>query len=214
MSDKIAQNDLKTTNSTGPLIEAFMGLAPEIDDTAFIAASAVVSGAVRIGADCSIWHNVTLRGDANYITIGAGTNIQDNSCVHIDSAIYPTIIGQNVTIGHSAIIHACTLGDASFVGMGAIVMDGAIIESGAMVAAGAMVTPGKIVPSGELWAGRPAKKMRDLSENEKQGLHLSAGRYIEFGRAYRLGEAGGPYHHFTPRPLPPRSLPPQDEPSS
>ena len=192
----------KDSSQNTPLIESFMGLSPEIDETAFIAGSAVVSGAVRIGADCSIWHNVTLRGDANYITIGAGTNIQDNSCVHIDSARYPTIIGENVTIGHSAIIHACTLQDNSFVGMGAIVMDGAIVESGAMVAAGAMVTPGKIVPSGELWAGRPAKKMRELSSDEVKEITKSATRYVEFGRAYRLGEAGGPYKLFTPRPLP------------
>ena len=192
----------KDSSQNTPLIESFMGLSPEIDETAFIAGSAVVSGAVRIGADCSIWHNVTLRGDANYITIGAGTNIQDNSCVHIDSARYPTIIGENVTIGHSAIIHACTLQDNSFVGMGAIVMDGAIVESGAMVAAGAMVTPGKIVPSGELWAGRPAKKMRELSSDEVKEITKSATRYVEFGRAYRLGEADGPYKLFTPRPLP------------
>ena len=192
----------KDSSQNAPLIENFMGLSPEIDETAFIASSAVVSGAVRIGADCSIWHNVTLRGDANYITIGSGTNIQDNSCVHIDSARYPTIIGENVTIGHSAIIHACTLQDNSFVGMGAIVMDGAIVESGAMVAAGAMVTAGKIVPSGELWAGRPAKKMRTLSPNEIEEITISAARYVEFGRAYRLGEAGGPYELFTPRPLP------------
>ena len=192
----------KDSSQNAPLIESFMGLSPEIDETAFIAGSAVVSGAVRIGADCSIWHNVTLRGDANYITIGSGTNIQDNSCVHIDSARYPTIIGENVTIGHSAIIHACTLQNNSFVGMGAIVMDGAIVESGAMVAAGAMVTAGKIVPSGELWAGRPAKKMRSLSPNEIEEITISAARYVEFGRAYRLGEAGGPYELFTPRPLP------------
>ena len=192
----------KDSSQNAPLIESFMGLSPEIDETAFIAGSAVVSGAVRIGADCSIWHNVTLRGDANYITIGSGTNIQDNSCVHIDSARYPTIIGKDVTIGHSAIIHACTLQNNSFVGMGAIVMDGAIVESGAMVAAGAMVTAGKIVPSGELWAGRPAKKMRSLSPNEIEEITISAARYVEFGRAYRLGEAGGPYELFTPRPLP------------
>ena len=197
MSDKLSQKP-------GPIVEDFMGLSPEISETAFIASSAVISGAVRIGDEASIWHNVTLRGDANYITIGDGTNIQDNSCVHIDSAIYPTIIGRHVTIGHSAIIHACTLGDHSFVGMGAIIMDGAVVETGAMVAAGAMLTPGKIVPSGELWAGRPARKMRDLSDTEKEGLKTSALRYIEFGRAYRLGEAGGPYHYFTPRLLPPK----------
>ena len=198
MSDKLSQNG-------GPIIESFMGLSPEISQSAFLASSAVISGAVRIGDDVSIWHNVTLRGDANYITIGKGTNIQDNSCVHIDSSRYPTIIGDYVTIGHSAIIHACTLGDESFVGMGAIVMDGAVIEPQAMVAAGAMVTPGKTVPSGELWAGRPAKKMRDLTEGEMAELRISALRYIEFGRAYRLGEAGGPYQYFTPRPLPPKT---------
>ena len=200
MSDKFLQK----AKYPKCIVEDFMGLSPEISETAFIASSAVVSGAVRIGDEASIWHNVTLRGDGNYITIGDGTNIQDNSCVHIDSAIHPTIIGRHVTIGHSAIIHACTLGDHSFVGMGAIVMDGAIIEAGAMVAAGAMVTPGKTVPTGELWAGRPARKMRDLTDKEKEGLKTSALRYIEFGRAYRLGKAGGPYHYFTPRPLPPK----------
>ena len=209
MSDKSSKKDTVAQSSPqqsahAPLIESFMGLSPEISDNAYIAASAVVSGAVRIGAHASIWHNVTLRGDANYITIGEGTNIQDNSCVHIDSAHYPTIIGRHVTIGHSAIIHACTIEDTAFVGMGAIIMDGAVIKTGAMVAAGAMVTPGKIVPTGELWAGRPAKKMRALSEAEIEGLTHSANRYIEFGRAYRLGEAGGPYHYLTPRPLPPK----------
>ena len=198
MSDKMNMNG----NKTGPIIESFMGLAPEISQSAFIASSAVISGAVRIGDDASIWHNVTLRGDGNYITIGPGANIQDNSCVHIDSAKYPTIIGRHVTIGHSAIIHACTLEDGCFVGMGAIVMDGAVVESGAMVAAGAMVTPKKRIPTGELWAGRPAKKMRDLTSEEVRALQISADRYIEFGRAYRLGESGGPYQYFTPKPLP------------
>ena len=195
----------KDSSQNTPLIESFMGLSPEIDETAFVAGSAVVSGAVRIEADCSIWHNVTLRGDANYITIGKGTNIQDNSCVHIDSSTHPTIIGEDVTIGHSAVIHACTLQDKSFVGMGAIVMDGAVVETGAMVAAGAMVTPGKTVPSGELWAGRPAKKMRELNAREIEEITVSAKRYIELGRAYRLGEAGGPYQLFSLRPLPPRT---------
>ncbi|MGC6531149.1 MAG: gamma carbonic anhydrase family protein [Candidatus Puniceispirillaceae bacterium] len=199
MSDKNTSSSIKM----GPIIESFMGLSPEISDTAFLASSAVISGAVRIGDDANIWHNVTLRGDANYITIGQGTNIQDNSVVHIDSSQYPTIIGEKVTIGHSAVIHACTLEDRSFVGMGAIVMDGAVVQTGAMVAAGAMVTPGKTVPSGELWSGRPAKKMRELSEAEQEEITKSADRYIELGRAYRLGKSGGPYHLFTPRPLPP-----------
>ena len=202
MSDHNKEKMPSELGKTGPTIEGFMGQYPEIDETAYLASSAVISGDVRIGADSSIWHNVTLRGDANYITIGTGTNIQDNSCVHIDSSRFPTIIGDYVTIGHTAIIHACTLGDRSFVGMGAIVMDGAVVEPEAMVAAGAMVTPGKRVPTGELWAGRPAKKMRDLTAEERASLQKSADRYIEFGRAYRLGKAGGPYQHFTVRPLP------------
>ena len=182
-----------------------MDLWPEIDDTAYLASTSAIMGAVRIGADVSVWHQVTLRGDANYITVGAGTNIQDNSCVHIDSARHPTIIGKRVTIGHNAVIHACTLEDACFVGMGAIIMDGAVVESHAMVAAGAMVTPGKRVPSGELWAGSPAKFMRHLSAEEQQLIEVSADRYIELGRAARLGKDGGPYALFTPRPLPPQT---------
>ena len=110
-------------------IAAFMDLVPEIDSNAFIAPTAAVIGAVRIGANSSVWHQVTMRGDNNYITVGENTNIQDNSCVHIDSVKLPTIIGNNVTIGHSAIIHACTIEDRGFVGMGSIVTDGAVIES-------------------------------------------------------------------------------------
>ena len=191
--------------SAHPNIETFMGMTPELSESAYIARSAALIGAVRVGADCSIWHQVTLRGDANYISIGDGTNIQDNTCVHIDSARYPTVIGNRVTIGHSAIIHACELQDSCFIGMGAIIMDGAVVESHAMVAAGALVTPGKIVPSGALWAGSPAKEMRKLSTDEIDMIETSAERYIELGRAARFGDDGGPYKLFSPRPLPPRS---------
>lgn len=190
---------------TKPYIEDFMGMKPELDDTAYIANSAALIGAVRVGADTSIWHQVTLRGDANYILIGDGTNIQDNTCVHIDSARYPTLIGNRVTIGHSAIIHACELQDSCFIGMGAIIMDGAVVESHAMVAAGALVTPGKRVPSGALWAGSPAKEMRKLTDAEIEMIDTSAERYVELGRAARLGHDGGPYTLFSPRPLPPRA---------
>ena len=147
---------------------------------------------------------MTLRGDANYITIGKGSNIQDNSVVHIDSGTLPTIIGEYVTVGHGAIVHACTLQDNSFVGMGAIVLDGAVVESGAMVAAGALVPPGKTVPSGQLWAGSPAKLMRELDEATQHKFLQTAHKYVEFGRAARLGLAGGPYK-FTPVPLPPKT---------
>ena len=182
-------------------IEPFLGQKPNIDKTAFIAKSAAIIGAVKIGEDCSIWHHTTIRGDANYVTIGKGTNLQDNSVVHIDSARFPTIIGDFVTIGHSAIIHACTLENHSFIGMGAIIMDGAFINSFSMIAAGALVTPGKNVPSGELWAGSPAKKKRDLTTDEFKMIETSAERYIEIGRASKLGKSAGPFSYFSVKPI-------------
>jgi carbonic anhydrase/acetyltransferase-like protein (isoleucine patch superfamily) len=192
------------TGPARPFIAPFLDLYPEIDHTAFIAATAAVVGAVRIGAGSSIWHQVTLRGDNNYITVGDGTNIQDNSCVHINSKDYPAIIGNHVNIGHSALVHACTLHDHAFVGMGAIVLDGAAIESDAMLAAGAMLTPGKRIPTGELWAGRPARKMRDLTPEDIANNRRIARHYVEVGRAHRLGAAGAPFVDMHTHPLPPR----------
>ncbi len=185
-----------------PFIESFLGHTPDINKTAFIAKSAAIIGAVEIGKGCSIWHHTTIRGDANYIKIGKGTNIQDNSVIHIDSSEFPTIIGDNVTIGHSAIIHACTLETHSFIGMGSIVMDGSVVSSFSMVAAGALVTPGKKIPKGELWAGSPAKKMRDLTTQEFKMIKVSAKRYIELGNAARLGEEAGPFSYFSARQVP------------
>lgn len=187
-----------------PHIAAFLDHSPEIDDRAFIAPTAAVIGAVRIGADSSIWYQVTVRGDNNYITIGTGTNIQDNSCIHISSREFPTIIGNYVSVGHSALVHACTLEDHSFVGMGAIVMDGAVIESDAMLAAGALLTPGKRIPSGELWAGRPATKMRMLTPQDIADNRRIARHYIEVGRAHKQGIEGAPYQDMHSHPLPPR----------
>ena len=148
------------SSPTPPHIAAFLDHSPEIDDRAFIAPTAAVIGAVRIGADSSIWYQVTVRGDNNYITIGTGTNIQDNSCIHISSREFPTVIGNYVSVGHSALVHACTLEDHSFVGMGAIVMDGAVIERDGMLAAGALLTPRTRIPSGELWAGQPITRLK------------------------------------------------------
>ena len=192
------------TGPTRPYIAPFLDLYPEIDDTAFIAATAAVVGAVRVGAGSSVWHQVTLRGDNNYITVGDGTNIQDNSCVHINSKDYPVIIGNHVNIGHSALVHACTLHDHAFVGMGAIVLDGAVIESDAMLAAGAMLTPGKRIPAGELWAGRPARKMRGLTPQDIANNRRIAQHYVEVGRAHRLGASGAPFVDMHTQPLPPR----------
>ena len=187
-------------------IASFLGQTPEIDGTVFLACTAAIIGAVRIGKHSSIWHQVTVRGDNNYITIGDCTNIQDNSCIHIDSRKFPTRIGNHVTIGHSAIIHACDIGDYGFVGMGAIVMDGCVIEPTGMLAAGAMLTPGKRIPAGELWAGRPARKMRDLSDEDLAFNVESAAHYVEVARAHRLGENGAPFDRMRSRPLPPRDV--------
>ena len=185
-----------------PHIAAFLDHVPEIDDRAFIAPTAAVVGAVRIDADSSIWYQVTVRGDNNYIIIGTGTNIQDNSCIHISSREFPTIIGNYVSVGHSALVHACTLEDHSFVGMGAIVMDGTVMECDAMLAAGAMLTPGKRIPSGELWAGRPARKLRMLTPKEIAENRRIARHYIEVGRAHKYGPDGAPFHNMHSHPLP------------
>ncbi|MGB1867063.1 MAG: gamma carbonic anhydrase family protein [Candidatus Puniceispirillaceae bacterium] len=192
------------SSPTPPHIAAFLDHSPEIDDRAFIAPTAAVIGAVRIGADSSIWYQVTVRGDNNYITIGTGSNIQDNSCIHISSREFPTVIGNYVSVGHSALVHACRLEDHSFVGMGAIVMDGAVIEPTGMLAAGAMLTPGKVIPAGELWAGRPATKMRMLTPQDIADNRRIARHYIEVGRAHKQGIDGAPYQDMHSHPLPPR----------
>ena len=192
------------TSPSKPFVAPFLGHYPEIDASAYIAETAAIVGAVRISSNSSIWHQVTLRGDNNFITVGEGTNIQDNSCVHISSHDYPTIIGNYVNIGHCALVHACDLHDHAFVGMGSIVMDGSIIETDGMLAAGSLLTARKNIPAGELWAGRPARKMRDLSADEIADNRRIAQHYIEVGRAHRLGAAGGPFVNMHTHPLPPR----------
>lgn len=162
----------------------FKGKKPKINSSAFIAPGVAVAGDVEIGAGSNIWFQCALRGDVHFIKIGENTNIQDGSICHVTTAKYSLNIGSNVTVGHGAILHGCTLNDFSFVGMGAIVMDGAIVETDAMVAAGALVTPGKKVPSGELWAGNPAKFMRHVTEAEKEYIRWSANHYKELGATY------------------------------
>ena len=173
---------------TGPLILPFGGKTPKIHDTAFIAPGAVIIGDVEIGPQASIWYNVVVRADINAIRIGARSNVQDGSVIHVESDYgdggHPAIIGDDVLIGHMAIVHGCTLLDRAFVGMGAIVMDGCVIEGDAMLAAGAMLTPGKRLPSRQLWSGRPAKYMRDLTDEAIAGMQRGVTGYVHEGQLH------------------------------
>ncbi len=171
-----------------PLLRSYKGMTPKIAQDTFIAENAVIIGDVEIGAQSSIWYGCVLRGDVEKIRIGARSNIQDGTIVHVTADRFGTYIGDDVLVGHNAVIHGCTLEDGAFVGMGAVVLDGAVVEGGAMVAAGALVTPGKRVKSGELWGGNPAKKMRDLSTEQIAGLKQGTDHYVEVAAEYRKEE--------------------------
>jgi carbonic anhydrase/acetyltransferase-like protein (isoleucine patch superfamily) len=172
------------------------GKSPAVDPTAFIAPGVHLIGDVEIGPQSSIWYNCVLRGDINRIRIGARTNVQDGSVIHVDSPKpgrsqgHPTLIGDDVLIGHLAMVHGCILHDRAFVGLGAIVMDGCEVEGDAMLAAGAMLTPGRRVPSGQLWAGRPAKYVRDLGEADIEGMRAGVAHYVELGRRHAAALSG------------------------
>ncbi len=163
---------------------SFKGTTPYIGKRVFVAPTAFIIGDVSVGDNTNIWFGVTIRGDVNTIRIGSDTNIQDGTVCHVTYKTGPLTIGSRVTIGHSAVLHACTLQDESFVGMGAIVMDGAVVESGAMVAAGALVPPGKTVKTGEVWAGTPAKFLRNMTKEEIKYLPWSAMHYVALGHKY------------------------------
>ena len=162
----------------------FKGRLPSIDPSTFVAPSAYIIGDVEIGEDSGIWYGCTIRGDSNEIRIGKRVNIQDGTVVHVASEGQGTYIGDDVTIGHMALIHACTLEAGCFIGMKACVMDGATVESGGMVAAGALVSPGKIVKSGEVWAGVPAKPLRQISEKDKALMNWTANHYVELAKEH------------------------------
>ncbi|MFL2770518.1 MAG: gamma carbonic anhydrase family protein [Rhodospirillaceae bacterium] len=172
-------------HSEKPRLLPWKGVMPSVADDAFVAPSVTIIGDTEIGSMASIWFNVVLRGDVNFIRIGARTNIQDGTIVHVASQGPPTIIGQGVVVGHLAMIHACNLDDGCFIGMSAVVMDGAVVETGAMVAAGALVPPGKRVGAGQLWAGTPAKYVRDTTEEERSSFSTQIQRYVDLGQTYR-----------------------------
>ena len=176
-------------------------MLPKVSEEAFIAETAVLIGDVEVGPGSSIWYGCVLRADVNRIRIGRGTNIQDGTVIHCDhdpqgdyretGGGFPTLIGDDVTVGHMALLHACTLESGSFVGMRATVMDEVVVEGGAMVAAGALVTPGKRIPSGEIWAGSPAKQFRDVSAAQRANFDYSARHYSALAKRYLERQRSG-----------------------
>lgn len=163
----------------------FNGVTPTIAASAFIAPGARIIGDVTIGEDASIWYNCVLRGDVDRITIGARSNIQDGTVVHVTTNRWRTDIGDDVLIGHLAMIHGCTIENHGFVGLGAIVMDGCVITEGGMLAAGALLTPGKTIGRGELWAGRPARLLRMLSDDDMARNRAATASYVTLARQHR-----------------------------
>jgi len=176
---------MKILRESGGVILPYRDTMPTIDEEAFIAETAVIIGDVTIGARSSIWYGCVLRGDMNFIRVGCDTNIQDLTMIHIASQGEPTVIGDRVSVGHMALLHACTLEDDCMVGMRATVMDGAVVGKGALVAAGALVTPGKQVGAGEVWAGSPARRVRDIGEDDQKMLDYIWPVYDDLGSEYR-----------------------------
>jgi carbonic anhydrase/acetyltransferase-like protein (isoleucine patch superfamily) len=167
------------------LIRAWGGKAPRLADSAWVADGAVIVGDVEIGPESSVWFGAVVRGDVNHIRVGARTNLQDYSVLHVTGRTHPTIVGDDVTLGHRATLHGCTVKDRCLVGIGAIVMDGAVVGEDAMVAAGSLVPPGMVVPPGMLALGSPAKVRRNLTREEIEYFRLSAANYAGYAEQYR-----------------------------
>lgn len=172
------------------MIRPFKGVHPKIDDSAFIADTAVVIGDVEIGTESSIWFNTVVRGDVNHIRIGDRTNIQDLSLLHVthkknaDDPGAPLLIGNDVTIAHSVTLHGCIIEDGAFIGMQALVMDHAVVGEQALVGARSLVTEGTVIPPRTLWLGSPARYKRDLTTQELERLKKSSDNYVQYAKDY------------------------------
>lgn len=164
-----------------PLILPVKGISPKLGENCFVADNATIAGNVVMGSDCSVWFNAVIRGDVNAIRIGNKTNIQDGAVIHCTYQKAATTIGHNVSIGHKAIVHGCTVEDNVLIGMGAIVMDNAVIQKNCIVAAGAIVLENTICESGYMYAGIPAKKIKQLSQEQIDGLDKVANNYVMYG---------------------------------
>lgn len=171
--------NFKSLDSENKIFE-YQGMLPKIDPSVFLAPGVKIIGDVKIGKDSSIWYNTVVRGDVHYIKIGEMTNIQDLSMLHVTNGKYPLNIGNGVTIGHSVKLHGCTIEDYSLIGIGAIILDGAVVETNSVVAAGAVVRPNAVIKSGKLYAGVPAKEIRDLTNKEIAEFEISAKRYRKY----------------------------------
>ncbi len=171
------------------MIYPYKNIHPDVENAALIAPSADIIGDVCLGKDVSVWFNATIRGDLARIEIGTGTNVQDNSVIHVDTDA-PCLIGKHIVIGHSAILHACTVGDGSLVGMGAIVLSNAKIGKECVIGAGALVTENKQFPDRSLIIGSPAKAIRTLGDGDVQRIREAAERYVEKAKATRESMPG------------------------
>jgi carbonic anhydrase/acetyltransferase-like protein (isoleucine patch superfamily) len=166
------------------VIHTYRDKTPEVDETAYVAESAQVIGDVVVGRDASIWFGCVLRGDVNSIRIGSRTNVQDLTVVHVNHGSYPTVLEDEVTVGHRVILHGCHVKRGSLVGMGAILLDGVVVEEQALVAAGSVVSPGTVVPARKLARGVPARVVRDLAEQEIESLARGAETYVTLKNDY------------------------------
>jgi carbonic anhydrase/acetyltransferase-like protein (isoleucine patch superfamily) len=162
------------------------GVAPQVAESAWVADSAQVMGAVTLLEGSSVWFGAVIRGDTETITVGAGSNVQDTAVLHADHG-FPLVIGERVTVGHQVMLHGCTIGDESLIGIGAVVLNGAQIGKHCLVGAGALVTEGKVFPDGSMIIGSPAKAVRQLSPEQIEGLKRSAQHYTENADRYRKG---------------------------
>jgi carbonic anhydrase/acetyltransferase-like protein (isoleucine patch superfamily) len=167
-----------------PLFE-YLGLRPKLGRDVYLAPNATVIGDVTLGDESSVWFGAVLRGDLMPICIGARTNIQDGSVVHVTGGKTTTTVGDDVTVGHLVLLHGCTIGHRVLVGMGSVLLDGSVVEDDAVVGAGSLVTPGMRIPSGSLAVGRPAKVMRSLTDADREWIRESGRVYVESGRTYR-----------------------------
>ena len=168
------------------IIKPYKGIYPTIAQGCFVADNTSIIGDVTIGAGTSVWYGTTIRGDVNIIRIGKDTNIQDGTVIHVATNGQGTHIGDRVTVGHMALLHDCTIKDEAYIGMQSCIMDGAIVHTRAFVAAGSLVTPGKIVPSGQLWGGRPAKFMRNLTDEDFALIEWSWSHYKKVAAAHQV----------------------------